>query len=88
MNNSIDKFISYLYSNDKPEARTIRNIWIPNSKKGQISKLETEVVDFLEIGETKNLIVVGIVILKNDIHEDIVLHHLAIIIDFDLPLSF
>lgn len=56
MNNSIDKFISYLDSDDKPEARTIRNIWMPNSKKGQLSKLETEVVDFLEIGETKNMI--------------------------------
>ena len=56
MINSIDIFVEYLDSVDTAEARTIRHIMMPNAKSGQYNKLETEVVDSLDLGESKSLI--------------------------------
>lgn len=56
MINSIDNFVEYLDSVDTTEARTIRHMMMPNAKSGQYNKLETEVVDSLELGESKSLI--------------------------------
>ncbi len=56
MINSIDNFVKYLETIDTTEARTIKFIMMPNTKIGQYSKLETEVVDSLDLGESKSLI--------------------------------
>ena len=39
------------------------------------------------VGKTKNLIVVGVVILEDTIDENVILHHLPVVIDLHLPLS-
>ena len=48
---SIENFLDYLNSKDSSDARTILNIMAPNHKNDQY-KLEVEVIDILDLGDT------------------------------------
>lgn len=59
MINSIDKFLNYLDNKDTIHAKTIRYILTPNAKNKELSKLEVESSDVLELGNLQNHIILS-----------------------------
>jgi hypothetical protein len=53
---AIDNFLKWIDTKETLMAKTIRNIIAPNTNKGQFNKIETSVVDILNLGNQKHVL--------------------------------